>query len=134
MVEQQQSDPQLDRVFHALADGTRRAMMVELSSGARSVGDLAAPHDTSLAAASTHVKVLVRAGLLRREIRGRTHHCHLERAPLRDGLTWIQRLEAFWTARLDALEQALGADQDPPAPSPNTESERPARGRRKEKP
>ena len=110
MVEQQVAEQQLDQIFHALADGTRRAMLADLCSGPRSVSKLAAPHEMSLAAASKHVKVLERAGLLRREIDGRTHHCHLEREPLQNGVAWIQRLEAFWTARLDALEEALRAD------------------------
>ena len=110
MVEQRDTEQQLDQIFQALADGTRRAMLAELCSGPRSVSNLAAPHDMSLAAASKHVKVLERAGLLRREIDGRTHHCHLEREPLQNGVAWIRRLDAFWTGRLDALDEALRAD------------------------
>lgn len=125
MVEQQAPDRQLDHVFHALADRTRRAMLVELSSGKRSVSDLAAPHDMSLAAASKHVKVLERAGLLRREIEGRTHHCHLERAPLHAGGEWMQRVEAFWSARLDALEDALHRD-DASAPTRENRTHQPS--------
>lgn len=119
MVEQQAADQQLNQIFQALADRTRRAMLGELAEGPQSVGALAAPHDMSLAAASKHVKVLERAGLLRREIDGRTHLCHLERAPLQDGVAWIQRLEAFWNSRLDALEQAL-RDADNAAEPPTT--------------
>ena len=113
MVEHTVATTALDQTFHALADRTRRAMLAELASGPRSVSDLAAPHDMSLAAASKHVKVLERAGLLRREVRGRTHHCHLEAAPLHQGMEWIRRMEAFWSERLDALEEALKLDQEP---------------------
>ena len=63
---------QLDQVFHALADPTRRAMLADLRDGERSVGELAAPHRISLAAASKHIKTLERAGLLRRTVIGRT--------------------------------------------------------------
>ena len=110
MVEHSVATSALDQTFHALADRTRRAMLTELASGPRSVSDLAAPHEMSLAAASKHVKVLERAGLLRREIQGRTHHCHLESGPLQQGMEWIRRMEAFWSHRLDALEEALRVD------------------------
>ena len=69
---------QLDAVFHALSDATRRAMLHTLSTGERSIGELAAPFSMSLAGASKHVKVLECAGLVRREIRGRTHLCRLD--------------------------------------------------------
>ena len=62
----------LDRVFHALADPTRRAMLADLSQRERSVGELAAPHRISLAAASKHIKTLERAGLVKRTVSGRT--------------------------------------------------------------
>lgn len=106
----------LDRVFHALADPTRRAMLASLREGERSVGELAAPHRISLAAASKHIKTLERAGLLKRTIAGRTHRCALDPAPLADADAWLRRYSAFWTERLDALEALLQADAPPPTP------------------
>ena len=104
----------LDDVFHALADPTRRGMLRALASQARSVGELAAPYAMSLAAASKHVKVLERAGLVRRTVEGRTHWCRLESGPLAEAQAWIQFYEQFWSGRLDALEQALrDADASP---------------------
>lgn len=101
---------QLDDVFHALADPTRRAMLRSLAHGETSIGELAAPYQMSLAAASKHVKVLERAGLLRRTVRGRTHVCRIQSAPLARADEWLRFYERFWTTRLDALDEALKAD------------------------
>jgi DNA-binding transcriptional ArsR family regulator len=100
----------LDRVFHALADPTRRAMLAELSGGERKIGDLAAPFDMSFSAASKHVRVLETAGLVRREVRGRAHVCRLEAVPLREAEQWLRDYERFWTERLDVLDALLRAD------------------------
>lgn len=107
----------LDQVFHALADPTRRAMLASLREGERSVGELAAPHRISLAAASKHIKTLERAGLLKRTISGRTHRCALAPAPLAEADAWLRRYSAFWTERLDALEALLQADGHSPSPT-----------------
>ena len=72
----------LDTVFHALGDATRRRMLSELADGERTVGQLAEPFAISLAAASKHIKALESAGLIRREVRGRTHLCRLDPGPL----------------------------------------------------
>jgi len=74
--------PQLDAVFHALGDATRRKMLRDLAEGERTVSQLAEPFAMSLAAASKHIKALENAGLIRREVRGRTHLCRLEAARL----------------------------------------------------
>lgn len=111
---------QLDAVFHALADGTRRRMLRSLRGQARSVGELAAPFRISLAAASKHIKVLERAGLVTRQIRGRTHLCHLQPQALADGEAWLREYAQFWTARLDALDTVLQADT-PPSATPTRE-------------
>ncbi|RDZ28243.1 ArsR/SmtB family transcription factor [Lysobacter silvisoli] len=103
-------DAQLDAVFHALADPTRRAMLRSLSQGQASVGELAAPFDMSLAAASKHIKVLERAGLVRREVQGRTHLCRLDAAPMHGGLEWMRHYERYWNQRLDALDALLQAE------------------------
>ncbi len=101
----------LDNVFHALGDATRRGMLLQLSSGDRTVSELAAPFAMSLAAASKHIKTLEHAGLIRREIRGRTHWCRLEPTPLSSAHDWLAFYQRFWTGRLDALEQLLRAHQ-----------------------
>lgn len=99
--------PQLDAVFHALGDPTRRRMLRDLAGGERTVGQLAEPFAMSLAAASKHVKALENAGLIRREIRGRSHLCRLEPGPLASAHEWLGFYERFWTGRLDVLERLL---------------------------
>ncbi|MGO4387726.1 ArsR/SmtB family transcription factor [Microvirga sp. 2YAF29] len=109
---------QLDTVFHALGDTTRRSMLRELAGGARTVSQLAEPFAISLAAASKHIKALEHAGLIRREIQGRTHLCHLDPGPLASAHEWLGIYERFWTDRLDALDQLLreeDARETPPA-------------------
>jgi DNA-binding transcriptional ArsR family regulator len=104
--------PQLDAVFHALGDATRRRMLGELAGGERTVGQLAEPFSMSLAAASKHIRALEGAGLIRREVRGRTHVCRLEAGPLARAHEWLSFYERFWTSRLDVLERLLiEADQ-----------------------
>ncbi|RDV01873.1 ArsR/SmtB family transcription factor [Undibacter mobilis] len=102
--------PQLDTVFHALGDATRRQMLRDLAAGERSVGQLAEPFSISLAAASKHIKVLEGAGLIRREVKGRTHMCRLEPGPLASAHEWLGHYERFWAGRLDILESLLRAD------------------------
>lgn len=108
--------PQLNDIFHALGDATRRGMVASLSQGPRTVSELAAPFDMSLAAASKHIKVLEQAGLLRREVRWRTHHCHLNAGTLAQAYTWLAHYERFWTSRLDALDTLLRAEYAHPMP------------------
>ena len=107
--------PPLDAVFRALADPTRRGMLAELALGDRSVGELAAPHAMSFAAAAKHVKVLEQAGLLARDVRGRTHVCRLSPAALAEADAFLAPYRRFWADRLDALEAALAADETPDA-------------------
>jgi DNA-binding transcriptional ArsR family regulator len=102
--------PQLDTVFHALGDATRRRMLRELSQGERTVSQLAEPFAMSLAAASKHIKALERAGLIRREVKGRTHLCRLEPGPLATAHEWLGFYERFWTSRIDILERLLRED------------------------
>ena len=102
--------PRLDSIFQALADPTRRGMIASLALGEKTVGELAEPLAMSFAGASKHVKVLEEAGLIRREVRGRTHVCRLEPGPLASADQWLRHYERFWTGRLDALEQLLRAD------------------------
>ncbi len=93
MVERQMAN--LDRVFAALADSTRRAMLRRLAAGEHSIGELAEPFDMSFAAAAKHVKVLEEAGLLRRRIEGRTHRCRIEARPLKQADHWLAYYQRF---------------------------------------
>ena len=110
--------PQLDSVFHALGDATRRRMLRDLASGERTVGQLAEPFAISLAAASKHIKALENAGLIRREVRGRTHLCRLDPGPLATAHEWLSFYERFWTERLDALENLLREEDKRKKPNP----------------
>jgi DNA-binding transcriptional ArsR family regulator len=102
--------PRLNTIFHALGDATRREMLRELSDGERTVGQLAEPFAISLAAASKHIKVLENAGLIRREVRGRTHLCRLDPGPLATAQEWLNFYERFWTGHLDVLDRLLRED------------------------
>jgi len=97
----------LDRTFQALGDPTRRAILARLREGSATIGALAKPFEISFAAVSKHVGVLERAGLLRREVQGREHHCFLEADPIRQANAFTDDYRAFWEARLDALEAHL---------------------------
>ena len=110
--------PELGSVFHALGDATRRRMLAELARGERTVGELAQPFAMSLAAASKHIRVLESAGLIRREIRWRTHVCHLEPGPLARAHEWLGFYERFWNDRLDDLERLLREEQEKPKDPP----------------
>ena len=108
--------PQLNPVFHALGDATRRRMLRELALGERTVGELAQPFAISLAAASKHIKALENAGLIRREVRGRTHLCRLDPGPLASAHRWLSFYERFWTERLDLLERLLRKEDERESP------------------
>jgi DNA-binding transcriptional ArsR family regulator len=99
----------LDAVFHALADSHRRALLQRLEGGAQTVGELAEPLPISLAAASKHLQVLERAGLVRKEAVGRRRVCALDPRGTRAAAAWLERFECFWDERLDALQQALAS-------------------------
>lgn len=85
-------------------------MLARLALGEKSIGELAEPFAMSFAGASKHVKVLEDAGLVRREVRGRTHVCRLEAGPLASADQWLSHYERFWTGRLDTLERLLRED------------------------
>jgi DNA-binding transcriptional ArsR family regulator len=97
----------MNGVFHALAHDVRREMLGRLAMGELTVGELAEPLDMSLAAASKHVKVLERSGLVHRTVDGRRHVCRLEPGPLASVSAWLAFYERFWNERLDALEDLL---------------------------
>jgi DNA-binding transcriptional ArsR family regulator len=108
----------LDTVFHALGDPTRRQMLQALAEGERTVSQLADPFAISLAAASKHIKALERAGLIRREVRGRTHLCRLDPGPLASAHEWLGFYQRFWTERLDILERLLREEDAGNSPQP----------------
>jgi DNA-binding transcriptional ArsR family regulator len=97
----------LDQIYGAIADPTRRAILSALSRGGIRVGSLADRFPISFNGVSKHVKVLERAGLLERTIRGREHWLKLKPGPLREASLWLEHYRAFWDARLEALEVFL---------------------------
>lgn len=99
----------LDHTLAALADPTRRAILQRLTQGEARVTELAQPFAISLNSVSKHIRMLERAQLVRRRRAGREHFLSLNHEPLDEVAAWITEQRAFWTARLDALEQALRA-------------------------
>jgi DNA-binding transcriptional ArsR family regulator len=122
--------PQRTSVFHALGDATRRRMLRDLTHGERTVSQLAEPFAISLAAASKHIKALENAGLIRREVRGRTHFCRLDPGPLASAHQWLGFYERFWTGRLDVLERLL-REEDARKPAPADEDDGDGKGKGK---
>ncbi len=109
----------LDAVFGALADPTRRAILARLIDGDRTVAELAAPFSMSQPAVSRHLKVLESAGLISRTRRATARLSHLEAEPLRDATRWLAGYRAWWEeshGRLDALLVRLQADRTPARP------------------
>lgn len=103
----QSSDPTLDALFHALADPTRRAIVRMLAERPHGLSELAPVFPMSSVAVSKHVRTLEAAGLVTRQVRGRSHLCRLEPMALLEAHRWLQAYEVFWTERLDALEGLL---------------------------
>ncbi|HEX2836943.1 MAG TPA: metalloregulator ArsR/SmtB family transcription factor [Phycisphaerales bacterium] len=102
----------LDAIFGALADPTRRALVLALSEGERSIKELGSPFRVSFQAISKHVQVLERAGLVRRRVVGRTHLCRLEASALASADLWLKNYERLWNQRFDALEAMLKAEAE----------------------
>jgi DNA-binding transcriptional ArsR family regulator len=100
-------DQVLDRAFAALADPTRRALLMALRHGDARITDLARPMPMTFAGVSRHVAVLESAGLVRREIRGREHWVSAEAEVLRLAESWLNDQTAFWSERADALAERL---------------------------
>ena len=98
---------QLNTVFAALADPTRRAILVRLTRGEATVTEVAEPFEWSLPAISKHVKVLEGAGLITRRREGRTHYLRLVASPLKNAVSWLEQYRWFWESQFDALEQFL---------------------------
>jgi len=101
------SPKRLNRTFAALADPTRRRILAHLASGDKCVTHLARPHAMSLPAVSKHLRVLEKAGLLRRRRYGRVHEMQLEAKPLRQAAEWVEEYRKFWEGSLDRLAAFL---------------------------
>lgn len=101
----------LDRTFAALADPTRRTILASLAEGQQCVTDLAKPHRMSLPAISKHLRVLEKAGLIRRHRRGRVHELTLEAKPMQEAQTWMAEYRRFWEESLDRLDEYLKTAQ-----------------------
>jgi DNA-binding transcriptional ArsR family regulator len=101
------SDAELDVVFSALADSTRRGILESLSKGDLAVSELAAPYEMSLPGFMKHLRVLEDAGLVSRTKEGRVVSCALEARPLKDASVWMGRYEKFWADKLDSLARYL---------------------------
>lgn len=105
-------EEELDRVFHALSDGTRRRILKQLKQGPEQVTELAQYYSMSLNGVSKHLKVLEAAQLIRREVIGRSHYCHLNAIRMKRAQKWMDDYREFWTSRLDALEKHLQEKQN----------------------
>ena len=114
---------QLDSVFGALADPTRRAILTRLTLGEATVAELTAPFDVSQPAISRHLKVLERAGLISRTRLATARLSHLEAAPLRDATKWLAAYREYWEESFDRLDELLATLEDDDGGSPSGESQ-----------
>jgi DNA-binding transcriptional ArsR family regulator len=105
-------DQTLDRVFAALADPTRRAILARLARGEAAVGELAEPFAMSRPAISKHLDVLERAGLVHRIPDGRLNWCRFDGEPLQGAVAWMERYRQYWGSQLDALARYLESEED----------------------
>ena len=107
----QPTSRQLDRVFFALSDGTRRGILARLAQGSTTIGELSAPFEISKPAISKHMKILENAGLIQRTISGRQHRCTLTTAGLKTAEEWLNFHRKFWESRFDALTDLLQQEE-----------------------
>jgi len=103
----QQSPPDLDAVFAALADPTRRAILLRLADGQASVNELAAPFAMSQPAVSRHLKVLERAGLIERDVQAQRRPARLKADRMAAAVEWLSEFKAFWGTSFDRLDDVL---------------------------
>src|SRR5580692_8429735 len=102
---------ELDATFQALADPTRRAIVMALARGQASVSQLARPHRMSLPAVMKHLRVLQKAGLVTQRKFGRTRRCRLAARPLKNAEAWISHYRAFWETQFDSLDRYLAQNK-----------------------
>ena len=102
----------LDFIFTALSNPTRRGILLELQSGARSAQDLATPFTMSLPAISKHLRVLEKAHLIKRVVKGRQHFFTVEPKKLKEASDWVKKFEVFWNEKLNNLDLYLNKEKD----------------------
>ena len=131
-VESERTGEDLDLLFGALADATRRGIVERLAAGEATVTELAAPFSISLPAISRHLKVLERASLITRSQQGRWRHARLSPASLAGAATWLSRYERLWAESFDRLDEHLARiTSEQPTTQPETDTENQTeRGRR----
>jgi len=105
-------DRELDRLFQALSDTTRRGILMRIREGDRTVNDVASQFDISLPAVSKHLTILERAGLLTRRKEGRKRICHVEPRQLQSATEWLDFYQRFWNEQLENLKQFVETDTD----------------------
>ena len=106
-----QSRQPLDRVFFALSDPTRRAILLRLVDGDASVTELAGPFSISMPAITKHLQILADADMIERRKQGRFHRCRLNPTAMKDAAEWLNRYRVFWEAQLGSLEKYVQALQ-----------------------
>ena len=107
------NDRKLDLTFGALSDPIRRAILARLAHGEASVGELARPFDVSRPAISKHLRVLEKAGLVRRTPDGRISRCELDAVPMQGAAAWVEHYRRYWESQLDSLARYLEPDESP---------------------
>jgi DNA-binding transcriptional ArsR family regulator len=112
VVKHAETSDQLDAVFSALADPTRRAIVVRLAEGETSVSELAAPFDVTLPAVTKHLRVLERAGLLEHHKEGRVRRCRLVASPMQAADEFLESYRVFWEKRLDSLSDYVNKPKE----------------------
>lgn len=117
------NDAQLDLVFGALADTTRREILARLAEREHNVGELAAPFTMSRPAISKHLRVLERAGLVRRDPDGRVSRCRLDAGPMLEAARWVETYRVFWENQLDALARYFEGESTPHEPRDEEDDE-----------
>ena len=106
------SEEKLNHIFHALADGTRRSLLEKIKRNPVGVTTLAKEYPVSLNAISKHIKVLEKAGLIKRNIEGRVHLCEANPSELQTAEKWIQKYTNFWMNKLDNLEKYVSKKKE----------------------
>ncbi|NKB90577.1 MAG: metalloregulator ArsR/SmtB family transcription factor [Acidobacteria bacterium] len=106
-VVQDTAGPELDLIFGALADSTRRQMLFRLARGSATIGELGSPFGITKGAVTKHIKVLERSGLLKRDVQGRIHRCEIDPASLNRAERWVELVRADWEGRFDTLSDYL---------------------------
>jgi len=108
-------EKELNLIFSALSDPTRRGMLLKLAEEEQSIAELSTPFNISKSAVTKHIKVLENAGLLKRTVDGRVHHCRLQAEPLHVATDWMAFYQVFWNNKLNALNAYLTSEPNPKA-------------------